>query len=676
MSGASSHRRQPFFPRVCVLTLSSALIACGDGATAPAAVDDAVTTLELSATTVVLDFLGATQRLTATGRTADGRAVATPGVSWSSSEPSVVRVDPDGSATAVAIGRANVTARAGSLTASASVTVRQVPAELAFQTQPATTAAGAEMAPAVEVEVRDAGGSVAVESGDPVTLAIAQGPAGAELSGSLTATPVDGVAAFPGISLDLPGSGYRLEARSSGIPSATSAPFDVTAPEEAPVALAFLMPPAHAEAGVLMPPVKVEVVDRFGNRVTSARIEVELEAQDNRTRGSLEGTTRVEAVGGVATFDALVVEWPGWGFSLLATADGLQEVESDPFDVFVRFRTIDVGRLHSCGISTRDRLYCWGRGNVGQLGLGPDLTGLSTPGPVGGDLRWARVDAGQDLTCGITLDGEAYCWGRNDGGQVGDGTVQRRYAPTPVAGGHAFVDVRTMNNSSCGVTTSGQALCWGLNHTGQLGNGSVDGSITPMPVAGGHHFDRISVGHNHACALTPGNAAYCWGWNQQGQVGSGGNSVYERVPLPVAGGLAFQSVSVSAWNSCGLTPGGEAYCWGYNDHGELGDGSTEPAAAPTAVVGGLTFASIEVGVGNICGLATDQRAFCWGQNLGGELGNGTTGVDSSTPVEVLGGHRFVQVGTGGRHACGLTGGGEVYCWGILQAFNDYQSGRL
>src|SRR5262249_50564582 len=134
--------------------------------------------------------------------------------------------------------------------------------------------------------------------------------------------------------------------------------------------------------------------------------------------------------------------------------------------------------------------------------------------------------------------------------------------------------------------------------------------------------------------------------------------------------------------SCGVTTGGTAYCWGLNDSGELGDGSTTNSSTPVVVAGGLRFATVSAaklasyvdgddGFSYIlghhtCGLTTAGEIYCWGFNAVGQLGNGTV-VQSSTPVAVLGGLTFPAVSAGGGHTCGVTPVGAAYCWGA----NDY-----
>jgi alpha-tubulin suppressor-like RCC1 family protein len=207
-----------------------------------------------------------------------------------------------------------------------------------------------------------------------------------------------------------------------------------------------------------------------------------------------------------------------------------------------------------------------------------------------------------------------------------------------VLGGFTFSTISTWGQHTCGLTVSGATYCWGRNSYGQLGNGSTDSSPVPVPVTGGLSFYAVTGGLYHTCGLTVSGAAYCWGRNGYGQLGNGSTDS-SSVPLPVTGGLSFSAITAGRFHTCGLTTDGVAYCWGDNSAGQLGDGSftIAPRLVPTGVAGGLTFSSVTAGGLHTCALATTGVAYCWGFNSWGQLGNGTGfGFDSAMPVRVLG----------------------------------------
>lgn len=288
-------------------------------------------------------------------------------------------------------------------------------------------------------------------------------------------------------------------------------------------------------------------------------------------------------------------------------------------------------------------------------------------------LTFATVSGGDDHSCGVTMGGAAYCWGNNGLGQLGNGATTNSATPVAVAGGLTFVAVSASTGPfTCGLARGGAAYCWGAKD--QLGTGSREQSSVPVAVSGGHSFGALSTGHDHTCALTVTGTAYCWGYNQFHQLGTGpaagpqfcDDLPCSTVPAAVSGELTFAAVSPGTGPlgfTCGLTPGGAAYCWGYNGDGELGTGTTTTSSTPLAVGGGFTFAAVSTGAYHSCGLTISGAAYCWGYNESGELGDGSYAQVSWTPVVVSGGLTFTAVSAGLFNSCGITVSSALYCWG-------------
>src|SRR5947207_2050045 len=390
-------------------------------------------------------------------------------------------------------------------------------------------------------------------------------------------------------------------------------------------ALTFVtQPPESVDAGaVISPPVQVTVQDSSGNTVPGATDAVTLALGDNPTGATLVGTTTVQAVNGIATFDDLVVDRPGSGYTLVATAAGLTSVTSAAFAVHLTFASVDAGIAHSCGVTTDGAAYCWGSNGAGQLGDG-FLASRTSPVLVRGGLRFVAVDAGFLHSCGLTTSGDAYCWGDNESGQLGDGTMLNRASRVRMLGGLAFAVVNAGVSHTCGVTTGRDVYCWGDNQSGQLGDGTVVGRMSPVAVIGGSDFTAVGAGYRPTCGGTTSGTAFCVGRNLEGQLGDG-----TIVPRPlklvaVVGVSDLRTVSAGIYHNCGVTTSATAYCWGWNGSGRLGDGTegdTGKAAAP--VTGGLSFPVVSAGQFHSCGVTTSARAYCWGGNHFGEIGDGT-----------------------------------------------------
>src|SRR5574341_1143381 len=214
------------------------------------------------------------------------------------------------------------------------------------------------------------------------------------------------------------------------------------------------------------------------------------------------------------------------------------------------------------------------------------------------------------------------------------------------------------------LTTSCLGSLLGLD---QGGGTSATSTMARSPVRVGNvALVSLSAGILHNCAVAAGGAGYCWGDNSYGQLGIGSTS-RRAAPTAVTGGLTFRVVSVAKGSlmTCGVATDSLAYCWGLNDRGQLGIGSTDASAhsAPLAVTGGLRFGSTVVGGTSACGITRGGAAYCWGDNGQGELGD-STGTGSNVPVAVAGSHVFVSLSAGAFHHCGVTDAGEAYCWGI------------
>jgi hypothetical protein len=224
---------------------------------------------------------------------------------------------------------------------------------------------------------------------------------------------------------------------------------------------------------------------------------------------------------------------------------------------------------------------------------------------------------------------------------------------------------------ACALTGSGEAFCWGMNDMGQLGNGAVGARVlAPAPVAGGLVFTALTASGAHACGLTAGGTAYCWGSNESGETGTGALGQNVPTPTPVQTTLRFSRISaegVSRWynSTCGLTAVGEAWCWGDNIFGKLGDGTTSNAAAPVRVLGDVVFASLQTGYFHSCATAAATgELWCWGEQEAeiGAFGAKPEGL-YTTPVVVHPDFRWTQLSTGRNYTCALTAQRAAFCWG-------------
>jgi alpha-tubulin suppressor-like RCC1 family protein len=326
-----------------------------------------------------------------------------------------------------------------------------------------------------------------------------------------------------------------------------------------------------------------------------------------------------------------------WGdndLDQLGDGSGVDKNEPVPVNTSARFFAIAAGENHTCGISRNGATYCWGDNSEGQLG---NNSQTSSPAPVrvAGNQTLVQISAGSEYTCGLDIGGVVWCWGSNGVGEVGDGTGVKKLVPTPVVSPKRFVALDAGTNHACALSTTGQAFCWGNNEHGGTGNIGDEAQLIPVPAAAGHTFVAINAGFQHSCAVTAAQTAFCWGLNNSGQLGTGATvgGVLARQVVDTTFFLPWVAVAGGEGHSCGLIDGGEAYCWGSNFQGALGDDSGQDHLHPSAVSGGFTFSSLTSFGFHTCGHLSNGFAACWGSNVNGQLGNAGTS-DSPVPVAV------------------------------------------
>lgn len=367
----------------------------------------------------------------------------------------------------------------------------------------------------------------------------------------------------------------------------------------------------------------------------------------------------------VASVDATTGQVTAFGTgkaNITATSEGV--TGSAVVVVPVTFKTIAAGVFHSCGVDVQDKLYCWGRNYDNALG---SLGGNAFyPREINITSTFTHITVLSSHTCALDAQNKAFCWGSNYAGQCGTGASSGTTAsPTQVQGNLSFTQLSAGGSHTCGLIADGTAYCWGDNDYGQLGNNTQTDSSTPSQVFGSVKFSHIDAGGNHTCAVGLADAKlYCWGRNNYGQISDANLSLNAVVPTDVsATNVTYTRVSAGASHTCMIATTGETYCVGRNFDGQLGQntgGADSTSQLP--VGGGSTFQEIFAGADHTCAMTSAGALYCWGANDVGQLGDGTTSP-STTPVAVDGGQLFQSFDVGGRHNCGVTTNGVAYCWG-------------
>ena len=284
---------------------------------------------------------------------------------------------------------------------------------------------------------------------------------------------------------------------------------------------------------------------------------------------------------------------------------------------------ITTGRDHSCALRTGGVLSCWGGGYFGELGTGTQ-TDTDVPVAVPGLTGVTEVSAGEIHMCAVATAGTVWCWGHNSLGQVADGTRVNATSPKLVQGLAGTTDLDAGSNHTSAVQVPGGLRCWGSNSSGQLANGVEPRSASPSTPALGDG-QGVSMNRGHACAVRADGTVQCWGSNDDGQLGDGTRTT-SALPVTVQGVTGAVTVDAGERHSCATLAAGGVSCWGDNDSGQLGNDSYNDSLTPVPVSGlsGTIVDEVAAGFSHTCAQLEDGSLRCWGSNQYGQLGTGTT----------------------------------------------------
>jgi len=298
---------------------------------------------------------------------------------------------------------------------------------------------------------------------------------------------------------------------------------------------------------------------------------------------------------------------------------------------------VAAGDEFGCALMANGTARCWGLGESGQRGDGTYTNLSNVPAEVIGLTGAIALASGYDHACALLADGTMRCWGSNVFGQLGDPSTGTSGSAVPVvvSGVSGVVSFTTGAYHTCAVLADATLRCWGKNDNGQLGDGTRTSSVTPVVVSGLNGVASVRGGGDHTCALLQDGTVQCWGENEYGQLGNGTTSP-SMTPSPVTG-LTDGVAIASGWrHDCAVLASGSVQCWGQNDFGELGIGTAASSSTPATVLGIATAAGITAGWWHhTCALLAGGAVECWGANEWGQLGNGTT-ANSSTPEKMTG----------------------------------------
>ncbi len=359
-----------------------------------------------------------------------------------------------------------------------------------------------------------------------------------------------------------------------------------------------------------------------------------------------------------------------------ATPGSVYFVESEGYPYIRRINgTWIMIEPSSQGALASPNAYAWGLNNGGQIGDGGETTYRESPVSVaGGFTDWVQISTGGLHSAGLRANGTAWSWGYNGFGRLGDGTTTDRSSPVLIAGGFTdWVQVSAGGVNAAAIRANGTAWSWGWGGGSQIGDGTTANKSSPVLVAGGFtDWIQIDVGANHTTALRANGTAWVWGWNVSGQLGDN-TTTTRSSPVSVVGGFTdWVQVSSGPLHTTALRANGTAWAWGQNSYGRLGDSTITTRSSPVSVVGGFTdWVQISAGYSHTAALRANGTAWAWGRGIHGCLGDGQSNSSRSSPVSVVGGFTdWVQISAGNFRTFALRTNGTAWAWG-----NNY-FGRL
>jgi len=243
------------------------------------------------------------------------------------------------------------------------------------------------------------------------------------------------------------------------------------------------------------------------------------------------------------------------------------------------------------------------------------------------------------------------CWGLNDEGQLGDGSTTDSTTPVDVSGITTATSIAVGNDHSCALLSDKTVMCWGDG--GSIADGTMDDRSTPVLTQNITTATGIATNFQHSCAVLTDGTVECWGFNSDGQLGDGTTSSSFRTTVTVLGITTAKSIDLGSNHACAVLTDGKVKCWGENDSGQLGDGTTTDRSTPVEVSGITSATSVVLGNDHSCAVLTDEKVKCWGDNSAGELGDGTE-TDRATPVDVTTAYNTTATASGAYAAAPTT----------------------
>lgn len=336
------------------------------------------------------------------------------------------------------------------------------------------------------------------------------------------------------------------------------------------------------------------------------------------------------------------------------------------------WRNVSGGNNHVAAIQLNGTLWTWGANNFGQLGNALQTSQSLAPIQIGTSNNWISVETGDDHVMALQNNGKLFAWGFNQSGQLGNGNTINQSSPVQIGSSIFWVGMASgqtgTNNvtQTLGVAADGKVYSWGNNVYGQLGNtGSNDSNPHPVPtqISTLTNIVNVECGYGSSYALGANGVLYSWGYNNKGQLGDGtNNDIYFPVTVSVVP-VGWSRVAGGELFSMALKSNGTLWSWGDNSFGQLGTGSSSSSLTPVQVLG-TDFTKFACGQSHSLAIKADGSLWAWGKNTNGQLGIGNTdNLIHSTPAQIGLGAKWVSVSCGDGYSMAIQANGTLWAWG-------------
>ena len=333
--------------------------------------------------------------------------------------------------------------------------------------------------------------------------------------------------------------------------------------------------------------------------------------------------------------------------------------------------SVSGGIYYSVALKSNGTLWAWGYNEFAQLGNGTTTDQPSpSPAQIGSDNDWVAVSGGYAFGLALKANGTLWGWGDNGNGQVGDGTTIRKLSPVQIGTDNDWAAISAgALYHSLAIKANGTLWAWGRNESGQLGDGTLVNKSAPVQIGTANDWVAVSAGGAHSLALKSNGTLWAWGYNGQGAPHFGmlgdGTTVNRSSPVRIGSDNTWREISAGYIHSTGRKSDGTIWVWGGNHQGELGLGGFTSVTIPTQVGVGDTWRTISAKNDTTHAIGSDGALWGWGDSTFGQVGDGTN-ARSLFPLQIGTGHAWVSLGRAFYHGLALKADGTMWAWGRNQ----------